>query len=573
MLVIGGVIGLVVSFLIVAIPTAHFMASQVGLTLILPPFLDPSILQSLTSISIITATIIHIILALVGYLFVAISIASNVPNQGQVPVSTPPATWWEYFERFGRGWLIGVNSAVTLIVLPYAVAWLSFLLLPLTPALFASAILAQPILQIAGVIVAIINLLALSEELCNNRWFCAVLGWTTWLSPPAWPATFLGLLFIFISYVFAFLFGWSFNVTPEWWTCSFVAHGGPHVQRTFYNLGNVLFAHPDIERRVPSTYLYEGEILVDGRTVDGYIFHETGHTLNVGAFGAWFNYIGFVHQQFLGGGFKAYPELLAEGHLRTSRRPWFLLWATPIGLVGTLASNTPPTTGTATVDGLTRTQIDPLTGNINLINIVPAGSELSLQVTTIGIDPDSYPLAAINPGTSPNVGELWEFTVGKDDGIVADPNNSSTTAKVSSGGDYELIYAVTDGIELPGGIISASSLNPNLNVVILSNIFWIRVVEAVANVPPNGSFGEDIPIDAKDSTAGSAAAVPSRATGGIPLLNILWTTDPPDLVVANPNAEETTIRSNASTPTEYKVTLRVTTSGVSHEVTRCIALS
>jgi hypothetical protein len=272
----------------------------------------------------------------------------------------------------------------------------------------------------------------------------------------------------------------------------------------------------------------------------------------VAAFGAWFHYIGAIDQNLIGNGANAYPELLAEGHQRTSTRPWFPLWAPPVGLVGTAVPNTPPNTVPATVNG---------SGPGTLV--VPVDAPLDLAATTAGADPDNYTLGTINPGLTPSIGELWEFTVGP--GIVLNPTVSPTTAFLTQGGDYRLIHAITDGIEedAPTGFVKLDTG--------LANQFEIRAVQAVANVPETGALDTDIPIDATGSTAGSAGAPPSLATPPMPPLVIAWAGDSPNLVIANPGSEITTVRT--SVPGTYTVTLTATTAGgVSHSTSNSVTI-
>lgn len=554
MLVLGGVIGFALGLVLVAIPASAGMAAQTGLVLVVP--IVGNAIAAPIAINLLFVAVIHVVLALIGYLFCALATPLPAGGSGPVPMSPPgvaPAPW-QFAERFGRGWLIGVNSSVSLVALPYALPWL-FSWLPPISAIFIAA---SPILQIAGIIIFILNLMALSESICAANWYAALLGWTSWIAPAAWPATLVGIIFLAISLV-AVLFGSAFRVSFEWWTASFVGHGGPlHVVRTAYNLGNVLFVHPDIGRRVPSTFpsTTGGGLpgtAVDGRTADGLTFHETGHTLNVAAFGAWFHYIGAIDQNLIGSGANAYPELLAEGHQRTSTRPWFPLWAPPVGLVGTAVPNSPPNTVAATVNGIGASTI-----------VVPLNAPLALAAPTAGADPDNYPLGAISPGVTPNTGELWEFTLGP--GTVVTPNSSPTTGILTSGGDYRLIHAITDGIEqdAPTGFLIFDTN--------LANVFTISAVEAVANVPATGALSATIPIDATGSTAGSAGAPPSVAMPPIPSLTIVWTTDSPNLVVANPNAESTTIQ--AAVAGTYTVTLTVTTAGgVAHSMSTPITIA
>jgi hypothetical protein len=56
--------------------------------------------------------------------------------------------------------------------------------------------------------------------------------------------------------------------------------------------------------------------------------HETGHGLNVAAFGSIFHFVAAIDQNVLGSGKDTYSEVLAESHDATKAEPtqWWDMW-------------------------------------------------------------------------------------------------------------------------------------------------------------------------------------------------------------------------------------------------------
>ena len=550
MLIVGAIVGAVLSFFLVAGPIATAMAIALGVQPVLP--IIGALTQWQFPVGWIGATLSHIILSLIPYVIAAI--ATPVPASGPVAVTPPgggfPAIW-EFFEQFSRGWLIGMNAVVALI-LPYALPWLFAWLPGVSIALLA----ASPLVAIVAIFIFVVILIPVFlPGLAANNIYAGILGWSAWLSPGTWPATTLGFLFCLINSATA-LFGATVRWMPELWTGSFMTHGGilyPFWQGPVgYNLGNFYFADPRLGATTPAfvpppigavpTGSFAG-ITADG----GATLHETGHTLNVAAFGGWFNYIGWVHQNFfplfLNGGARAYAEVLAEAHLRDSTVPWFPYWAPPVGLTA-LTPNAPPTYGVVTADGL------PPPADLTL----SAGSTVALAGSST--DPDGYPAAALVPG-SPATGVLWAVSIEPVPGaaVIAGPTTATTTAILARGGDYTLAFAATDGAELPTPPTSLS--------------FSMKVVEAVVNTPGIASVNQAFTADGSMSTAG-------LALDGTPLgLTFAWSVTPTSATIPDPSLPTVPI-----TPTEtgqHTVTLTVTAAigggaGVSHTTTRAVTV-
>lgn len=575
MLIFGGIVGFLVCFRWIAVPIAAAMAAQLGVPLVVPGI--GVIALPVGGINILIATLINIVLVLIAYIMVSVATLPAATGATGAITAPPPL---DLLELFARGAMIGTNACFSLVVLPIGVPWL-WALVNFSPAMgVALALATAGPLAMTAVAVCLINLGALIPALCANRVFAAFLGWSAWIAPGAWAANFVGLLFLMISIFAAVFFGVPLRLGFEWWTGSVIVHGGPlHVATppTAYDLGNILFIDPRIARTTPilTTRGTPPVTVISGWTADGLTFHETGHTLNVAAFGSWFHYIGAIHELIpppAGAGLAAYSELLPEGHLRQATRPWFRLWDPPVTTLTGTTSNAPPTVAGVTANGILSTlAVAP--------QVIPAGTTLVLAGGTPS-DPDAFPLAAVNPGLTPNVGVLWAFSTtpaGSSAAVVA-PNSTATTANVDIGGDYTLIYAVTDGMALDSGIELPTP-------AAMPNFFLIRVVQAVVTVPPAatvlGAAGTPIPISAAGSTAGTAGALAGTTiVPPPPVLAVNWVVapDPTDplgagavITIADNTAADTTF--TADRAATYQVTLTVTTAGgVSHAAIATVIL-
>jgi hypothetical protein len=565
MLIFGGFIGFVVCFFLVAAPLAGAMAGQLGVALVIPvigvAFSPPF------AASIIVVEIIHIVLVLLLYVMIAAAIGPNVPISGPLPVPAAgaPAAAWQLTERFARGALIGMNACFT--------AMLTWILLPwLTqgiPALGSIMLLSTGILGTAGVVIAFANLLALDESICADRSYAAVLGWSSWIAAGSTVVNLVGFVFWLISIV-ASWFGSQLRLTFEWWTGSWVVHGGPlHITAipTAYDLGNFLLVDPRLAATNP-VFLPGVSIngvptnIVHGATATGLTFHETGHTLNVAAFGSWFHLIGAIDENFIAAnGANAYSELLPEGHARDSTRAWIRLWAPPLGPVAA-GSNVPPLRGNPTVNGAGA-------GGGPASVVITAGDTLTL-VGASASDPDSFPQGVVSPGVTPALGALWaiaERPTGSTAAVTAHLT-ADTTATFDIGGDYLLVFAVTDGIELASG--------GNLNVVRGGGLdeFGISVVEARITGPGTVAVGETITLSAATSAAGSAGAV-----GGVaaPPLLLAWNVAAGTALTLTPGAvpEEINVRGNETGLhiLQLTVTEQFSAAGVSHSAAVVITVT
>lgn len=174
-----------------------------------------------------------------------------------------------------------------------------------------SALAAVPVLVALGAAVPPVG---------EKRAYATMLAWTAPLLPTTWPATGVGVAAAALNYVLAPVAGkgpvrFGFDRAA----CTVIVYGGPlYFFRCGYNLGNFVFIH--------SHFVDEG-----GACSPGLLAHETGHTLNVAAFGFVFHYLGAVHENWGppagGAGDTAYAELWAESRRRAVGRPWVRGWA------------------------------------------------------------------------------------------------------------------------------------------------------------------------------------------------------------------------------------------------------
>jgi hypothetical protein len=206
------------------------------------------------------------------------------------------------FGDFMRGFLIGLNAGLN--------------------AGLATAIFGP----VVGVTLGVINFLAVFDGVAQNSFYQGVLGWASWLMPMSWLATGVGLIFFVVNVVMHFFTvtipgwfggsGWDAaridSIGIDWGTGTIVMAGGliePGGGAAGFNLGNFVF-------------------LAQGRGGDAALIrHETGHTLNVAAFGALFHFVGALDENPPGSrGANAFAEQLAESHANRPGRPTIPLW-------------------------------------------------------------------------------------------------------------------------------------------------------------------------------------------------------------------------------------------------------
>lgn len=185
------------------------------------------------------------------------------------------------FGEFIRGFMIGLNAGLNAII---------------ATALFGPVI---------GITLGVINFLDAFDTIANSAVYQGILGWSSWLMPMSWLATGVALIFIIVNLVVARI---AFNsweaakikaIRIDWRTGTIVTHGGLlTIKRGGYDRGNFAYIHRDSSMSA------------------SLIGHETGHTLNVAAFGSIFHFIGAIDENLIPRGAGAYAERLAQSHAR-----------------------------------------------------------------------------------------------------------------------------------------------------------------------------------------------------------------------------------------------------------------
>jgi hypothetical protein len=198
-------------------------------------------------------------------------------------------------EFFSRGAIIGAASSANWLIM--------------------SAI---PGLSGVAVIIFIFTLLALIPPIAANRIYQRILGALGWVLPLNYLMLPLGVLVFLITAPFA-LASPTGSVRLDFLTWTIETAGGAALGATGFfggfNIGNFTFLSPGVVTSPAFT--------------TGVSAHETGHTLNGGAFGGFFYWIGAIDENIPppGRGPAAYSELLAEGHFGPRPgRPSIPMW-------------------------------------------------------------------------------------------------------------------------------------------------------------------------------------------------------------------------------------------------------
>ena len=415
MLVIGGIIGVLLSLVAIAGPTALSMALALG-TSFIPP------IALIFTISWQWGLVVQFIVTLILYLLAALV---TPPVQGRVPDNG--------FEQFCRGMQIGINSAAN-----------GCYFVVLMPALLASigSPLAGPAVPFA-IALASVNFLCVFEALTNAFAFEAVVAWSAWFLPMNWIYQLLGLILYIFCSILAFL-GMSFTSLGAWWPGTVARHGFLFGFGGAFTLGNFTIVSPDILRASPR---FVGAS-ASPDTALGIISHEVGHTLTNAAFGNFFGVIFWVHERIwsiFGMGGMTYGEMICEGVRRShgiaaapTANPWLPMWAPPVTLPAPDGGNTIPT-AEFRVDGNVAANGDTFPGAV--------GTAVTLEMAA-ATDVDSYPMGNVSPGGTPTVGFAWNLTPpAGSSAVIAAPNSATTQFTPDVTGDYTIDAIVSDGSE------------------------------------------------------------------------------------------------------------------------------
>jgi hypothetical protein len=415
MLVFGGIIGLLLSLVAIAGPTAASMSAALATSFVPPVALIFTISWQL-------GLALQFIVTLVLYLLAALvtpPVPGRVPNNG--------------FEQFCRGMQIGINSAANGC---YFVA--------VVPALFVliGSPSVGPVLAFA-IVLATVNFLCVFEGLTNAFAFEAVVAWSAWFLPMNWLYQLLGLIFFIVCSALSLL-GMSFTSLGAWWPGTVARHGFPFGFGGAFTLGNFTIVSPDILRSSPR---FVGAS-ASPDTALGIISHEVGHTLTNAAFGNFFGVIFWVHERiwsFFGMGGMTYGEMICEGVRRShgipaapAANPWLPMWAPPVTLPAGGGNSIP--TAEFRVDGSVAANGDRFSG--------ASGTAVTLEIVG-ATDDDSYPMGNVSPGGTPSVGFAWNLTPPTpiSTAVIAAPNSATTQFTPDVTGDYIIDAIVSDGAE------------------------------------------------------------------------------------------------------------------------------
>jgi RHS repeat-associated protein len=168
---------------------------------------------------------------------------------------------------------------------------------------------------VIGIALGVINFLAAFDGIAGNKIYQGILGWASWIMPMSWLATAVGLILFVINVIVA---GVTFQqwqaakidkISIHWETGAIVITGGlihPLGGSSGFNLGQFAF-------------------LSSGSSAEE---HETGHGLNVAAFGSIFHFVAAIDQNVFGSGADTYSERLAESHDPSKADPtqWWDMW-------------------------------------------------------------------------------------------------------------------------------------------------------------------------------------------------------------------------------------------------------
>ncbi len=171
---------------------------------------------------------------------------------------------------------------------------------------------------VVGIVAGILGFLATFDSISTSAAFQAPFGWLNWVMPMSWPIVALGFGFFVVNLLGAAVTGNQATLLAvrglhlDAGTCTFFTVGGfvanLNTEKTAFDMGPFAFTHVD--------------------SVQNHDAHESGHTLNLAAFGSAFHLIGFVDEMIVGHGADAFSETLAEGHEPAPRtdRARTLMW-------------------------------------------------------------------------------------------------------------------------------------------------------------------------------------------------------------------------------------------------------
>jgi hypothetical protein len=290
-LIVGGFAGLSVGLAVYA-ATAVLLGISVAVLGSLGAWLVGLLTNTLFVGLTVTGWVIAVVLSIgIFYVFAYIVAALGIlPGLATVPAVAPPTPFAlppSGLEMLGRGFLIGLTSALNF-------------------GLWASV----PHGIVLGVALAVISLSLLAPAASRSLAVQAILGWSSWLRPMSWFATAFGLLLFVVNLPFALAMFGPAALRFDRFTSTIETTGGAVIGVTRFpggfNLGNFTFIPLGPPRR-------SGGFFGPGGAIAS---HETGHTLGVAAFGGLYTWINAVDENVppLRRNSFALAELTAESH-------------------------------------------------------------------------------------------------------------------------------------------------------------------------------------------------------------------------------------------------------------------
>jgi hypothetical protein len=293
--IIGAIVGFFVGIVLYVV-TAAFVGATVVLfgplsTLLMSTVIAP-LLATMTASSWLAVALFSLfVLYTFAYIIATLGLLPGLAGLPAVPPAptTPTPLPASPVELLMRGFLIGLTAALNLAL------W---------------ALVPIPFAWLLGLILAIIGLLAVFPGVAITVPYQAVLGWSSWLRPMSWFATAVGLLLFLFNLPFALAAFGPAAVRFDSLTSTVETTGGALIGITGFsggfNLGNFTFLTPGPPAGLPFGPPPAGGSLSS---------HETGHTLNVAAFGGLFNWVNALDENPpVSRRSFAYGELTAESH-------------------------------------------------------------------------------------------------------------------------------------------------------------------------------------------------------------------------------------------------------------------
>jgi hypothetical protein len=255
--------------------------------------------------ALIAAVIIGGIFAFLMFSWITFTVIASLAVVGYIvaAIAANPLTKTTAFGEIMRGFLVGLNASANFVV--------AFALVQTLAGTIGGVV--------AGATLGALNLVTAIGPLSRTSFFQGVVGYVNWLMPMSWPVIGLGFLFMSFSYLLhAVTIGKVRylkveGVRMDWKTCTLFFKGGLIANLNYadsaFNMGNFAF--------------------VDYQSADSnwHMDHESGHTLNLMAFGWIFHLIGALDENATPRGVNALSERIAESYDSGSSGSNIPMWA------------------------------------------------------------------------------------------------------------------------------------------------------------------------------------------------------------------------------------------------------